>query len=282
MLLDRLREVEWKTVSIIAIPLLVVSLTVGLLLVRGDGVSGDALRRAQYGESVRNVNVLEVSPYQEIGEYARVPSDITVEEAEDPYDAVIDYDDEESTNTVTAGEKLGEDDPDTIIDPEVDGEPVPEGEEAVDGEVPSDDPEPSVSDNSQSLVEPLTQEYLVTDESGLYTVNFYPADKFLASGRFASEEDADFSIDALEELTSEVDMKQITQIGFIEGLNHTGAYMSYAQPAENEAGEEVEPNNFFRAYVTNGDTVAVIEGSITGGFNGYRPDFLPNFNLTTP
>lgn len=279
MIRDRLREVEWKSVLVIAVPLLITVLLIGFLLVRGEGTSAGDLRRAQYAESAQNVRVLEAAPSQKVGEYAIVSTDVKVEDADDPNQAKIDYD-AESTVTVTAGEKMGGDDPENVIDPLVDGEPVPEGEEADDSQTGTDEPvDAADSDSAQLANEPLTGGHLITEESDLYTVNFYPADKFLASGRFASEEEADFSVDALEELMDGVDQDAIQQFGFIEGIGHTGAYVSFTYDAE--GSDEEAPPVFFRAYVTDGDIVAVIEGSTEGGLQGYRPNFITNFNLTS-
>lgn len=279
MVLERLRELEWKSVLIIALPLLIVIFLVGFLLLSNDGVSEDTLRRAQYSESAQNVRVIEASPYKRIGEYAVLPATVGVEQAENPNDATIDYD-AENTVTVTAGEKQGEDTPESTIDTSVDGEPVPEGEEVDDLPIASDESAPmATGDSAQSLNEPLTQGYLITEGEDLYTVNFYPADGFLASGRFASEEEADFSIDAMEELIEGVDFNAVRQVGFIEGMGHTGAYVSFSYEGEDSDAENPPAN--FRAYVTDGDTVAVIEGSTEGGSQGYRPDFISKFNLAS-
>lgn len=276
MVLERLREVEWKSVFIIAVPLLIITLLIGFLLLRDDGVSADILRRGQYSESAQNVRVVEASPSRQVGDYALVPAEVKVEDAEDPNKVTIDYD-AESTVTVTAGEKLGEDDPESVIDPSVDGEPVPEGEEADDSLGSDESVVVTNGDGTQPANEPLTLGHLITEENDLYTVNFYPADEFLASGRFASEEEADFSINALEELIEGVEYDKLRQIGFVEGVGHTGAYVSFAYSEED--ADEKNPPAFFRAYVTDGDIVAVIEGSTEGGSHGYRPDFLAKFNL---
>lgn len=279
MIRDRLREIEWKSVLVIAVPLLITVLLIGFLLIRGEGTSTGDLRRAQYAESSQNVRVLEAVPSQKVGEYAIVSTDVKVEEADDPNQAKIDYD-AESTVTVTAGEKMGEDDSESTIDPLVDGEPVPEGEEADDSLAgPDEAVDAADSSSAQPANEPLTAGHSIMEENDLYTVNFYPADKFLASGRFASEEEVDFSIDALEELFDGVDPDAIQQFGLIEGIGHTGAYVSFTYDTEDP--DEENPPVFFRAYVTDGDIVAVIEGSTEGNFQGYRPNFITSFNLTS-
>lgn len=272
MLRERLKEIEWKSVAIIAIPLLAFALVGGFLLVRDDGVSNDTLRRAQYSESARNVRISEPSPTKEVGEYAVVSSEVSV-------DTIPPADESESVeeeSSATAGKKLGENDPESTIDPEEDGTPVPEGEEATGEPVAPGAGEGSTSDegNAKSLSESLTEKFIISDGEGVYMVDFYTADTFLASGRFASEEEADFSVDALEELMSDVDPKSVQQIGFFTGNDHSGAYISYS------THEDTPPT--FRAYITDDDTVAVIEGSSGNPANGFPPDFITTFNLTTP